>query len=462
MYHLGNDKPHPYRVQLKFNGKDIIMEIDTGAATSIISKEMYDDLFPDLELNNPSINLRTYTGELIPLAGEVRAKVEYEKQVKTLSLVVIQGKGPALLGRDWLRSLKLNWPDIAVNQIALTTQERLEKILKIYGGIFREELGEMKNVKVKLSMKEGAVPKFYKPRPVPFALKDAIGQELDRLEKRGILEKVTFSDWAAPIVPVPKPNGTLRLCGDYKVTANTALEADKYPLPKPEDLFTALTGGKQFSKLDLKEAYQQIVLEEESRKYVTINTHQGLYQFTRVPYGISSAPTMFQKVMDTLLQGTIGVICYIDDILVTGQNEEEHLDNLAEVLKRLHNNGLRLKKEKCEFLKESVEFLGYKIDRNGLHTTSSKIEAMCKAPRPENQKQLKSFLGLIQYYSKFIPNLSTLLYPLNQLLRKETKWEWTPECQQSFEEAKQRLSSTPVLAHYDPNLPLVLAGDASQ
>ena len=167
--------------------------------------------------------------------------------------------------------------------------------MKMYSEIFHEELGDMKNVKVKLSIEEGAVPKFYKPCPVPFALKEAIGQELDRLERRGILEKVTYSEWAAPIVAVPKPNGTQRLCGDYKVTANTALEADKYPLQKPEDLFTALTGGKQFSKLDLKEAYQQIVLEEKSQKYVTINTHQGLNQFTCVPYGISLHPPCFRR-----------------------------------------------------------------------------------------------------------------------------------------------------------------------
>ena len=127
-----------------------------------------------------------------------------------------------------------------------------------------------------------------------------------------------------------------------------------------------LAGGQRFSKIDLSQAYQQVQLDDESRKLVTINTHQGLYQYTRVPFGISSAPALFQKIMDTILQG---VICYLDDILVTGKNETEHLRNLEEVLKRLQQNGLRVKPAKCKFLQPSVEYLGHRINASGVHTT---------------------------------------------------------------------------------------------
>ena len=158
-------------------------------------------------------------------------------------------------------------------------------------------------------------------------------QELDHLESDGIVEKVNHSDWASPIVPVPKGDGKIRICGDHKVTVNSHLQVDQYPLPKPDELFTALVGGKHFTKLDLKHAYQQMLLDEESRKLVTINTHKGLYRYTRLPVGIAPAPAIFQKTMDTILQGLPRVICYIDDILLTGSTDEEHYSNLEEVLK---------------------------------------------------------------------------------------------------------------------------------
>ena len=287
----------------------------------------------------------------------------------------------------------------------------------------------MRHIKVKLRIRKDAVLKYFKARPIPFALKESVGQELNRLEQMGVLEKVAYSEWVAPVVPVPKPNGSMRLCGDYKTTVNQALEPEKYPLPKPEDLFTALTGGQRFSKLDLKEAYLQLELEDESRKYVTLNTHQGLYQFTRVPYGISTAPTMFQKIMDTLLQGKKGVICYLDDILVTGENDDEHLENLAEVFKVLKDHGIRVKKDKCEYLQKEVQFLGYKIQAEG---NPRKTEAIRTAPIPRDQRQLKSFLGLIQYYGKFIRNLSSILQPLNQLLQQNNKWNWSKNCEAAF------------------------------
>ena len=202
---------------------------------------------------------------------------------------------------------------------------------------------------------------------MPFAIKSAIEQELDRLEASGAIKKVTCSDWAAPIVPVPKKDGKFRICGDYKVTINQALEVDQYPLPKPEDLFATLAGGNKFSKLDLSQAYQQFALDEQSTTYVTINTHKGLYRYKRLPFGVASAPALFQKLMDTVLQGIPHVICYIDDILVTGVNDGEHLSTLATVLQRLQQYGFRMKQTKCEFLKPSVEYLGHLIDDEGLH-----------------------------------------------------------------------------------------------
>ena len=169
-------------------------------------------------------------------------------------------------------------------------------------------------------------------------------------------------------------------------------------------------------RLTFSQAYLQISLTEESRACVTINTHHGLYRYTRLPFGVSPAPAIFQRTMDTILQGMPHTVCYFDDILVTGSTQKEHLQNLEEVLKKLRDQGARVKKSKCAFLQKSVEFLGHQIDSEGIHTTSGKVEAISQAPRPINQPQIHSFLGLTQYYGKFVPNLSTLLHPLNSLI----------------------------------------------
>ena len=217
-----------------------------------------------------------------------------------------------------------------------------------YKNIFKEELGIVSSHKATLQVRPGASPKFHKARPVPFAIKDALGAHLDHLESEGILVKVKHSDWAAPIVAVPKQDGKFRICGDYKVTLNAALDIDQYPLPKPDDFFASLAGGQKFTKLDLAQAYQQLVLDESSRKFTTITTHQGLYQYTRLPFGIASTPAIFQKTMDQIHQGIPHVTCYIDDILITGANEQEHLHNLEEVFRRLDQHNLRIKRAKSD------------------------------------------------------------------------------------------------------------------
>ena len=269
------------------------------------------------------------------------------------------------------------------------------------------------------------------------------------------------SEWAAPIVAVPKSDGRIRICGDYKVTVNPHIEPDRHPLPKPDDLFASLSGGKKFTKIDLSHAYLQMMLDDESKKFMVINTHKGLYQYTRMPFGISSAPAIFQRVMDTILQGLSNVLCYLDDILITGATDQEHICNLEEVLKRLQCHGIKVQNSKCTFLANSVEYLGHIIDHKGLHTSPQKVAAIQDAPAPSNQQQLRSLLGLLHYYGKFIPNLATLLHPMNQLLKSGSVWNWSPDCQQAFAQAKKLLSSAAVLAHYNPSLPLHLATDAS-
>ena len=456
---VSSTKSSPIRCEVEIEGTPLTMEIDKGAEVSIISDDTRKSLFPQSKLSNTDMVLKTYTEQTMPVVGELNVTVRYGTQTKQLRLVVVSGDGPSLLGRNWLKALRLDWQRIG--RVAGGNTPDLDTLLDKHKAIFKDELGIVKTYKATLQVCPDAQPKFYKPRPVPFATKDAIGAELERLEEDGILERVSHSTWAAPIVAVPKKDGHFRICGDYKVTVNPALDVDQYPLPNPTEIFASLAGGRRFSKLDLSQAYQQLLLDEDSKKYTTINTHQGLFRYTRLPFGIASAPAVFQKTMDCILQGIPHVACYIDDILVTGADDVEHLQNLEEVLHRLEQHGLRVKKPKCEFLQPSVDYLGHCIDAQGLHTMSSKLEAIVQAPEPGNLQQLRSFLGLLNYYGRFIPNLATIVHPLNRLLRHGIKWKWDSQCAKAYTEAKQALASSQVLIHYDPALPITLAGDAS-
>ncbi len=250
----------------------------------------------------------------------------------------------------------------------------------------------------------------------------------------------------------------MRICGDYKVTVNPVANSDSYPLPRIDDLFAKLSGGTIFSKLDLAHAYQQIPLETEAKPFTTINTHKGLFQFNRLPF---SAPSIFQRILETLLVDIPSVCVYLDDILVSGIDERDHLQNLQKVLQKLEGAKFTLKRAKCEFGLPAVTYLGHCIDRHGLHPSSDKTRAIKEALIPSNVTELKAFLGLINYYHKFMSNLSCLLAPLHRLLQKNQRWVWTQEQDRAFNAAKELLQSTSVLAHYDPERPILVSAGAS-
>ena len=196
----------------------------------------------------------------------------------------------------------------------------------------------------KLNLKAEAKPVFYKAKPVPFARKSKISEKLNLLESQGIIEKVQYSKWAAPIVAVDKPDGGVRICGDFKVNVKPELKVDKYLFPRVDEIFTNIAAGENFSKRDLNRAYLQIEVAEECRPLLTVNTHQGLYQYKRLVYGIASAPALWQKAMEQVLQGIPGTRCNIDDIIVTGTNDQEHCENLDKVMTCLENAGLKRNK----------------------------------------------------------------------------------------------------------------------
>ena len=457
MFTLPSAKVAPIQLSVEIDGTPLLMELDTGASLSIISESVY-KMLPSQPLLEPcSAKLRTYTGEAIKVLGSVSVTVRHNSQQRCLPLLVVAGEGPSLVGRNWLGHMNIDWHSVCYVQ-PLT---EIEQLLTKHKEVFKESLGTVVGMTVKLHLKPDVSPKFCKARPMPFSVKRKVETELQRLEAEGVISPVRFADWATPIVPVAKRDGSVRICGDYKITLNQALEPEVYPLPKIEELFAALAGGLTFTKLDLSHAYQQLVLDERSAMVATINTHKGLFKYNRLPFGISTAPAHFQRVMENLLKDLPFVSVYLDDILVTGRSQTEHLANLNEVLTRLKDAGMRLKKNKCVFMTSEVEYLGHRISKDGLQPSESKVEAITKAPSPKNVTELRAFLGLINYYGKFLSHLSTTVAPLHKLLAKGSKWEWDKSQQEAFDKVKLQLASCKLLVHYDPDIKLVLSCDAS-
>ena len=232
------------KVLVSIEGKPVDIEVNTGATVSIMPEKVWRKVLSAKRVRKSNLKLRSYSGHEVPIIGEIDVRVVYGNQKAHLPIVVTKNEGPVLLGRNWLSVLKLNWSQIKT--VSAKPVNDVEQLTTQYA--FDDSLGTIKGARAHLKMKPKSTLKFFKPRPVPFALEDKIGEELNRLEKLGVLEKVEFSDWATPIVPVLKLDGSVRTCGDYKVTINPCVDVQEYPMPTAEELFTKLK--RNFRKLN--------------------------------------------------------------------------------------------------------------------------------------------------------------------------------------------------------------------
>ncbi|XP_064468972.1 uncharacterized protein K02A2.6-like [Ornithodoros turicata] len=438
--------------------KDVILQVDTGSRATLLDERTFKRL-GEPELYQSPYRLRAFNKDEIPLRGAADLDVSIGGRVEKLQALFTRMEHTNLLGRDWIRELGIDLNTLFVGKIL--TAPKLEGVLGTYSDLFRSQLGRCTKVLVHLHLKKDAEPKFFKPRPIPFASREAVEADLQRQVQNGVLEPIEVSEWATPIVVVPKPNGAVRVCGDFSVTVNPQIEIAQYPFPRPEELLATLNGGEKFTKLDLSEAYLQMELDEEAKKILVINTHKGLFQFNRMPFGIASAPAVFQRTMEQVIAGIPSVACYLDDIIVTGRNDKEHLETLEQVLSRLREFGFTLKREKCAFLQRQVEYLGHVVTAEGFRPSPKKVSAILNMPPPTQVSELRSFLGLVQHYGKYLPSLSDICAPLNSLLKKSTSWQWSASCVDAFETIKRKLASAEVLTHYDPRKDIFLAVDAS-
>uniref|UniRef100_A0A1Y1N2I4 RNA-directed DNA polymerase n=3 Tax=Photinus pyralis TaxID=7054 RepID=A0A1Y1N2I4_PHOPY len=445
-----------FQVTVTINNVDLIMDIDTGSAISALSLDTYRRYFVELPLSKCSLVLQAYNGSSIKPLGVIEVDFKISNVKRKGKLYIIDKGGPPLLGRDLLTDFKFQIKQL--NSIAVTN---LNSLLSSFSDLFKDELGLYAFSKIKLNLVPGAIPKFMKPRVLPVAYKEKVELELDRLEKNNVISLIQNSEWGTPLVPIFKKDGSLRLCADYKLTLNKFLEDVKYPLPRIEELFNKLSNGKKFTKLDLSHAYNQLELDESTQCLLSWSTHKGIYKIHRLPFGTKPACAIFQQIIEKTLQGCLGCVVFLDDIVVTGGDDRQHLENLKVVFQRLLDAGFRLRRSKCKFFQDEIKYLGYVINREGLRKDSTKVKAILECPIPENVTQVKSFVGMLNYYCKFIPNVATLLQPLYELLHKDAVFVWSKACNNAFKKTKEIIVSDDVLVHFDATLPIKLACDAS-
>jgi hypothetical protein len=332
-----------------------------------------------------------------------------------------------------------------------------------FKSVFEEGLGKCTMLKAHLYLKPDVKPVFCKARPVSQKAQEAIEAELDRLLSIGAIRSIDYSSWAAPFVAVGKRDGKLRLCSDFSTGLNDCLELNRHPLPRPDYILQSLDGCKFFSQLDMKDAYLQLELDEASKKLCVINTHRGLFQYTRVPFGVKSAPAIFQQLVDNMIAGLKHVVAYLDDIIVAAPTRESHNQAIEALFKRIQLYGLRLKLSKCTFLKPKIKFLGQVVSDQGIEPDPDRLAALKNLPAPHNVAQLRSFLGALNYYGRYIKEMRAIRAPLDDLLKKEVPWTWVVNGPQevAFEKAKSIICSQLTLSHFNPNLPIIVSADAS-
>ena len=336
--------------------------------------------------------------------------------------------------------------NVAWNAISAEEGYKLKSLIDEYNDVFAidpMEVGRTDLVQHRIDT-GGQTPLRQPPRRIPFSLRAKVEKMVQEMLDTGIIEH-SSSPWASPIVLVSKQDGSTRFCVDYRrLNAITKLDEfplprfcvdyrrlnaitklDEFPLPRVDDSLDLLAGMKYFTTLDLASGYWLVGMAPEAQEKTAFVTHEGLYEFSVMPFGLCNAPATFQRLMEITLRGLARLKCvvYLDDIMVIGRSFEDHLDNLREVLERLRQAGLKLKPKKCHLVQSEVTYLGYVVSESGISVDASKVKAVRDFPVPKNLKQLRSFLGLASYYRRSMSRFSQVAAPLFVLTRKDTPYQ---------------------------------------
>lgn len=493
------------RAIVEIFGKHQWSIIDTGAACSVITLDLLGKLGLDIDSDvSPLVVTADGTKhETLGMVSDVPIKIA--GQVFPAKMLVMRNATNSMvLGTDWLndnnalidfKSKELVLPltdfdvvlsitieskktlesDDTYEYYALAKEERnvvsstdsmqlIDELIGKYQDIFVNDISELKQTDVTTHSIDTGTSNPVKVRPyrIPHHLREQVRDELRIMEKNGIIEQCQ-SEWCAPIVVVMKKNGKLRICSDYR-KLNLITRKDAYPLPIIDDILAVLGGAVVFSVLDAVSGFWQVRMNpEDKHKTAFALPGDGMYCYNVMPFGLCNSPATFQKLMEKVLAKAMWkyAIVFVDDIIIYSSSIEQHKIDLENVFQMLREGKIQLHQDKCEYYKDSVNYLGYTISAKGIATNKSKIEAIKSSMDPRNVKEIQSFLGLTGYYRKFIQNYSSIAKPLTELLKKGKKWEWTTECNHAVSKLKDSLMCAPTLAHPNWNFEFILTTDAS-
>ncbi|PAA81730.1 hypothetical protein BOX15_Mlig033926g4 [Macrostomum lignano] len=430
---------------VKLDGKLLAMQLDSGSDASIIPKNFWKAL-GEPRLKRCPRQLRQFDGSVIKTLGCFLAVVELSDRVACIEVTVAAcEKNHGLLGTD---ALDFKLDGVAINHAEVTPP-----------------LGKLRGFRARIVLKDNAQPSYFEARQVPIHMKPLVIEKLRKMVQSGILEPVPpgGSRWASPIVVVRKPNNDLRVCSDYKIGVNPKICADSYPLPNIESAFCALAGMTHFATVDLTNAYNQIELDENAREVLTINTPIGLLRWTRMPYGVKTASAQFQAAMEATIGDAVSnMVIYQDDICVGAPTEGELDAKVKHLLSTLKEAGMEINHEKCVFRSTEICFLGYRISADGVRPDKKLVEKIQKVKPPTTRKELESFLGLTNYYARYIQAYSEKIEPLTALRSQKSSFVWGLEQQKAFEDLKRALAVYPVIRIFDPRKLTTLTTDASE
>jgi hypothetical protein len=311
---------------------------------------------------------------------------------------------------------------------------------------------------------QGSAPVRCRYRPPGYAMRQMVDENVDKMLELGVIEP-TVSPWSSPVVLVKKKDGSIRFCVDLR-RVNAATKKDAYALPNIGDCLGSLAGNEWFCTLDLASGYWQVAMSTQDKEKTAFSTHRGQFAFNRMPFGLCNAPATFMRLMEMVLRGLEWERClvYLDDVIVFGKDFSSCLENLESVLGRFQEAGLKLKASKCDLFQKEVAFLGHRVSTDGLSCDPAKLSAVEAWPRPESGAEVRSFLGLANYYKRFVQNFSEVALPLTNLTRQATAFVWDEQCETSFNQLKQLLTSAPTLGYPSGNAGdlFILDTDASQ
>ncbi|KAL5475730.1 hypothetical protein EMCRGX_G025580 [Ephydatia muelleri] len=416
--------------------------------------------FPVRLLNFSDLPCTLHQGTRIGILQQLHESQVHVSAVTPTETSSIDPAQPASVCGEKLKILKQLLDASGSTLLTEDQKEAFKSLVLQYADIFfcrEDNLGHTS--KLCHSIDTGSAPPIRQHvRRIPPAQRTLVKDLLDDMLHKDIIQP-SQSPWASPIVLARKKDGSVRFCADYR-KVNEVTRKDAYPLPQINDTLETLSDSKIFSTLDLASGYWQVVLTENDRQKTAFCTTEGLYEFKVMPFGLCNAPATFQRLMDIGLQWT-SCLVYLDDIIVLGRTFTEHLSNLGSVFSRIHDAGLKIKPEKCSFLKEKVKYLGHIVSKEGIAADPEKTATVKAWPTPTSTKEVQQFLGLANYYRRFIKDFAQIAKPLHKLTERTSSFLWTTECKKSFEILLHLLSSPPILSYPDFTKPFNLDTDAS-